>query len=275
MKELIDFDNPNTFPKELQMWDDEFEKYIRDNISLDGVTEWWQIREQLQDLCIKEKSIVTGFLKNNMETEIAVSHCTRIFDEESYWKQGLVTSGGRGSLEEQRIRKLLLQVGISEDMMEKIFEHIYIYWNRDKKSRTEAVHFVIDRKYIYKDVKVSNFAINLGGEVLRWSMESINMDLYKQEPYKRLWILGKSCIVKFKCKLSEIHDCSRSALIAEIVKYFIVTKIYGYPYEFEFTGMTTGNVPPENIISIEEIQNFIEIQGEYEDEGFYDELKKK
>ena len=39
--------------------------------------------------------------------------------------------------------------------------------------------------------------------------------------------------------------------------------------------MTTGNVPPENIISIEEIQNFIEIQGEYEDEGFYDELKKK
>ena len=46
MKELIDFDNPDTFPKELQMWNDEFEKYIHDNISLDGVTEGWQIREQ-------------------------------------------------------------------------------------------------------------------------------------------------------------------------------------------------------------------------------------
>lgn len=74
--------------------------------------------------------------------------------------------------------------------------------------------------------------------------------------------------------LLEIHDYCRYALIVEIVKYFIVAKMYGYPYEFEFTGMTTGNVPPENIISIEKIQKFMEIQGEYEDEGFYDELNK-
>lgn len=115
-------------------------------------------------------------------------------------------------------------------------------------------------------------AINLGGEILRWSIEGINKDLYKQEPYKRLWILGKPCIVKFKCKLSEIYENFRVSLIAEIVEYFIVTKMYGFSYEFEFMGMTIGSVPPENIISIEEIENFIEIQGEYEDEGFYSEL---
>ena len=63
-------------------------------------------------------------------------------------------------------------------------------------------------------------------------------------------------------------------MIAEIVKYFIVTKMYGFSYEFEFTGMTIGGISPENIISIEEIQNFIEIQSEYEDEGFYSELNR-
>lgn len=202
MKKLIDFDNPDTFPKELQIWDAGFEKYIDSNISLDGVTEWWQIKDQLQSLHIEGKRIVTQFLKNNMETEVVVSHCTRVLDEESYWKQGLIISGGQGSLEEQRIRKLLVQIGVSEDMIEKIFEHIYLYWNRDRKSRTKSVHFCIDKKYIYNDYKISNYAINLGGEILRWSIEGINKDLYKQEPYKRLWILGKPCIVKFKCSAS-------------------------------------------------------------------------
>lgn len=39
MREMIDFDNPSSFPKELQMWDARFEDYIRNRISLEGVTE--------------------------------------------------------------------------------------------------------------------------------------------------------------------------------------------------------------------------------------------
>lgn len=214
-------------------------------------------------------------LKCKLTTEVAVWHCTRILNEEDFWKYGIVVSGGRGSLGEKRIRLLLSQVGIAQDMIEKIFKHIYVYWDRNIESRTESVHFQGDKKTIYKDVNASIFATNLGGEIVRWSIENIDNDLYKKEPYKRLWILGKPCIIKFKCRLSQMREHSRTLLIVEILKYFIVTTIYKLPYEFDFTGMTIGSVPPENILSIEEIENFIEIHEKYEGMGFYDELKKK
>ena len=275
MQEMIDFDDPDSFPKELQIWDARFEDYIRNRISLEGVTEWWQIEHQLQDLSLKESNRVVDFLNDNLETEVAVWHCTRILNEEDFWKYGIVVSGGRGSLGEKRIRLLLSQVGIAQDMIEKIFKHIYVYWDRNIESRTESVHFQGDKKTIYKDVNASIFATNLGGEIVRWSIENIDNDLYKKEPYKRLWILGKPCIIKFKCRLSQMREHSRTLLIVEILKYFIVTTIYKLPYEFDFTGMTIGIVPPENILSIEEIENFIEIHEKYEGMGFYDELKKK
>lgn len=105
-------------------------------------------------------------------------------------------------------------------------------------------------------------------------MTYIKKNPYKEEPYKRLWILGKPSIVKFKCKLSEIHDMCRNEMIAEIVKCFITTKMFSCPYEFEVTGMTTSSVAPENILSIEEIRGFVQMQEKYPDfEGFYDELK--
>lgn len=131
------------------------------------------------------------------------------------------------------------------------------------------------KKESYKRIKrrtESIFATNLGGEIVRWSIENIDKNLHKKEPYKRLWILGKPCIIKFKCKLSQMRERSRTDVIVEILKYFIVTKMYKYPYEFDFTGMTIGSVPSENILSIEEIENFIEIHEKYE-VGFYDELK--
>lgn len=55
---------------------------------------------------------------------------------------------------------------------------------------------------------------------------------------------------------------------------YIVKNIYGYPYEFEFTGMTKGKVPPENIISIEEIKGYIQMQEKYPDYvEFYNEIE--
>ena len=75
------------------------------------------------------------------------------------------------------------------------------------------------------------------------------------------------------CKLKNIHEHSRTAIIAEAVKYIIIKQILGHPYKFDFTGMTMGAVPPENIISIEEIKDFVKLQEQYEDDGFYDELK--
>ena len=72
---MIDFDNPNTFPIELRNWGNEFERMILRRVSTDKVEEWWQIEHQLQDIRIGESMLVTDFVKENMDIEIAVCHC--------------------------------------------------------------------------------------------------------------------------------------------------------------------------------------------------------
>lgn len=274
MPKMIDFDDPHTFPASLGSWDDSFESMIRDRILLDGVTEGWQVEHQLQDLRIGEMPIVSDFVSENPDIEVAVCHVTRLLDKNIVLREGLVTGGGRGSVAETRLKALLEHIGLDKSKIDEVFTHIYYYWDRDKKQRTESVHFMFDKSQVYKDDMANNFAISLGGEILRWSLEAIDHDLYKMEPYKRLWIEGTPSIVKFKCRLSDVHEICRNAMIAEVVKYYIVTRMYGYSYEFAFTGMTNGSIPPENIISIEEIKGFIEMQEKYPDfEGFYDELK--
>ena len=274
MNGLIDFDDPNTFPKILNEWGAEFEHRILSAINLDRVSEWWQIEHQLQDLHIGEMKIVTDFVDEHMDTEVAVCHCTRILDVNQFWKYGIVTGGGINSVGEKRLRDLLFSIEVEPEQIENIMSHVYYYWNRDKLSRTEAVHFFIDKNQVYKDDQLNHFAINLGGEILRWALESMDRELYRTEPYKRLWIKGTPSVIKFKCRLRDIYEGCRNDLIAEIVKYYIVKDIYGYPYEFEFTGMTKGKVPPENIISIEEIKGYIQMQEKYPDYvEFYNEIE--
>ena len=266
---MIDFDNPNTFPKELKDWRTEFE--ILRRVNTDNIEEWWH---QLQDIRIGESKLVTDFVKENMDTEIAVCHCTRISDENEYWKHGLVTAGGENNAGEKRLRKLLVDTGLDDDKIEEVFSHVYCLWNRDKQSRTKSVHFFVDKSQVYKDDQLNYFAINLGGEILRWSLDQIGEKLYKKEPYKRLWIIGTPSVITFKVKLGDIHELYRNSLIAEIVKYNITKDLFSFDYELKFTGMTVGDVPPQNILSIEEIKDYIQMQEKYPDyEGFYDELK--
>jgi hypothetical protein len=271
---LIDYDDPSTFPVCLGEWDSDFEQMIRRNVNIDEVEEGWEIKQQLQNLHIDEMPIIQNFLRKNPDTEVAVCHCTRILDETTYWNQGIVTNGGRSSEEEKRIRDLLEMIGLQPMKIDEVIGHAYYYWDRDKKQRTESVHFFIEKKLIYEDDQVNNFAISLGGEILRWSIEAMGHNLYRQEPYKRLWIMGTPSVIKFKCRLEDVHELYRSSMIAEIVKYFIVVKMFGYPYKFKLTGMTYGKIPPENIISIEEIKDYISMQEKYPDfQNFYDELK--
>ena len=59
---MIDFDNPNTFPKELKNWGTEFEKMILRRVNMDNIEEWWQIEHQLQDIRIGESKLVNDCL---------------------------------------------------------------------------------------------------------------------------------------------------------------------------------------------------------------------
>ena len=76
-------------------------------------------------------------------------------------------------------RKLLVDIGLDDDKIEEVFSHAYYLWNRDKQSRTKSVHFFIDKSKVYRDDQLNHFAINLGGEILRRSLNAIDRDLYK------------------------------------------------------------------------------------------------
>ena len=77
---IIDFDDPSSFPEALSNWDVAFEQEIQGEVRLDDVTEWWQIEQQLQDMHIHKKPIVTDFLNTHLDSEVAVCHCSRILD---------------------------------------------------------------------------------------------------------------------------------------------------------------------------------------------------
>lgn len=270
---IIDFDNPKSFPQSLHNWSKDFESYIKAHIPVKNINDSWEIEHQLRDLSLEEHPIVTDFLKSNLDTDIIVCHCTRILNESDFLEKGLINSD-----QENRINEVLEHIGLTKEQIHEIFKYIYFYLNRDMNSRSNSIHFFVDKNYAYRDDRISNYAINVGGEIVRWAIEAageaVGRDLYKEEPYKRLWIIGRPCIVRFKCKLSDIDEIDRNSLVTEIVKYNIVTKLYGYSsYDFNIAGRTIGNIPASNIISIEEIEDFHNIHGKYEDADFYRELK--
>lgn len=57
MSSIIDYDNPDTFPKVLHKWRIDFQNMILSKISLEGVSKWWQIEQQLQELHIEEELV--------------------------------------------------------------------------------------------------------------------------------------------------------------------------------------------------------------------------
>lgn len=271
---MIDFDDSSTFPNVIRQWVLNQKDYFLSHFNKEDYVEWWELEHQLCDIRLWEQSFIQQYIEENIKMEVAVWHTTRIEDKESYEKNGIVVMEGRGSKGEGNLISLFQRIGMNEEQIKQVFEHIYFLWDRDKNTRTDSVHFFVNKEFVYNNDQMNAFALNLGGECVRWAIETINRELYKTEPYKRLWIMGTPSIIKFKCKLDEMDKHTREMLITEIAKYYIVTELYSFPYKFEFTGRKEGKVNPEDIIVIEEIQEFIEMQEKYDDyHNFYDELK--
>lgn len=271
MAYLIDFDDPGTFPEELRQWDDDLTRQIRHAMNTKDAQEQKRI---LLNLNLQHTSTVSNFVENHPNDEIIVYHCTRILNPDEYWRNGIITGEGVDSVAEQRIKSLLLEIGSQPAEIRDILLHMDYYWQRDKETRTHVVNFFGGKQQVYTNDQVNVYALNLGGETLRWALRDINQDLYRQEPYKSLWIWGTPSIIKFKCKLCNIDQLDSPKLIAEIVKYHIMSSFGKMSYSINFTGKTKGPVPPEDIMNIEKIENFIEMQERYpEYQEFYDELK--
>lgn len=271
---MIDFDDVYTFPDEIKKWVIQQKDFFYSNWDKEDFSEPWELEHKLSNMRIYDYPIIQNYIKDNQSMEVAVWHATRIKNIETYRSEGINIMSGEKSESDRKIRVLLTSVGLNEQQIDEVFEHIYFLWNRDTTTRTRCIHFFVNRNFVYNDDRMNNFASNLGGECVRWAIEAIDRNLYKAEPYKRLWMEGTPSIIKFRCQISELDVRSAEMLITEIAKYYISTELYGMPYDFEFTGMKNGKVESENILKIEEIENFIAMQEKYPDyKGFYDELK--
>lgn len=264
---IIDFDNPDSFPIELEKWIEYFSEI--DINTINSIEDDSDIGIVLGDLRIYDMDFINEFILNNANRYVNLCHCTRIIDKNSIYKEGLRCDGGEGSYSWKRIVGLLEHFGFSDVQTNEVLNNMSIYWERHSTRKGKFTHFTIDSNSIIGDDRLNYFAINLGGETLRWAIKRIDDQLYKKEPYKRLWIEGIPVIIKFKCKISDIHENKK--LIAEIVKYNIVEKYLNKQYHFKYSGMTNGFIPPEDIISIMEIKDYRERQEAHpEFYGFYD-----
>ncbi len=271
---MIDFDNPGTYPNEIKDWVLSNMNLFMSMIPEGRRTEGWQIAHILDDMRLGEYQFVLDFINVNSDMEFCVWHTTRIEHEEQFWKNGIVVISNDTNLIMNRYKALLLRIGLKEIEIAPIFKKMEYYWHRDTKTRIEMVHFFFPRTYI-KDPRLNIFAINLGGEILRWALRDIDPELYKTEPYKRLWIWGKPCIIKFKCKLKDMNKVlTQKNVIVEIVKYFVITELFKLTYDMNCDGKRIGSVAPEDILAIELIENYIKMQEEFDEfNGFYEELK--
>lgn len=271
---MVDFDNEGTFPKKIKEWVIDNESYFLSVIPDDKFSEGWQAAHKLDDMHLGDNSFVKKYIHENADEEYCLWHTTRVEDENMFWNNGIVAMDNDIFKSENRIVELLHKIDLQKEMMNAVLEKIRYYWKRDRDTRLNTVHFFFAKDFI-KDPQLNEFAINLGGECIRWGLNSVDPKLYRTEPYKRLWILGKPSIIKFKCKLEDISERSQETMIIELVKYFVITELYKLSYEFACTGWKRGSVPPENILAIEEIEHFVEMQEQFDDyKHFYDELKK-
>lgn len=116
MAYLIDFDDPRTFPEELRQWDDDFIHKIQNAMN--------PLHTNLRNLDLQNEAIVSNFVKNHPNDEVVVYHCTRILDQNEYWRNGIVTGNGAGSVAEHRIRTLLMDIGVQQAKIDEILQHM-------------------------------------------------------------------------------------------------------------------------------------------------------
>lgn len=270
---MIDFDNPETYSQEIMDWVNSNEDYFVQELSKHGYSEGWEVSYIVDDLHLANNDFTRKFVRENQDLDILVWHATRIENIDFFRKKGIRVVKGLGSDTEKEYRALLQRLGFNKKQEDEVIRKASHYWVRDAASRIDTVHFFYGKDFI-NDPQLNEFAISLGGECLRWGINDLDTQLYRQEPYKRLWIVGKPCIIQFECKLKELSEISQYDVVTELIKYFVIYNICHLNYEMRVTGWKYGCVTPDHIRTIEEIPDFIECQEQFEEyQNFYDELK--
>lgn len=266
---MIDFDMTDTYPEEIRQWVIEKKNYFLSKVPYGSYEFDYEIEHVLCDIWFDDFPDIKKFISDNQETEFTAWHNARVYDKESYLNNGIQSFGG--DIEEARRREseILDIIGLGQVEKKQLLDKMEVYWKRDKETRTNRVHFYLSDVQ-KNDAQLLEFASNLGGEILRWSLSAIDETLYRKEPYKKLWLLGKPCRIKFKYKLKELPYLEQVQIIKNIIIYFALKEVYGFECIPEDTGSKIGNVSPNNILKIDEVPDFVERLEVYEEyKDFY------
>lgn len=268
---MFDLDNVLSYPTDIEKWVLEKKDFFLKTVPMHSYEYDYEIIHKLIDVWFGGMPDFMDFVNKYQDSDITGWHITRIENIEKFQEQGILTMKGSTDEGERRITELLKKINAPSDMQQKILDQAKVYWKRDKGSRTNSVHFFFTKEPIINDAQAMMFAANLGGEILNWALQGVDGEAYRQEPYKRLWIWGTPCRVKFKYKLNELRDSTQEHIIREIVFYFVMKDIYNLDYLPSDTGEKFGEVLPQNILQIEKIDDYEKIMGQYSDfENFYE-----
>ena len=185
-------------------------------------------------------------------------HCARILNYEDYLKNGIDNDGGDDSIQEKRITNLLKNLDFDDEIISDILIKVHANWEINKQTKTKPVSFYLSKNYILLDGRgTSNYFHNIGGEILKWAIDSFGTNVWNQEPYIKLKTYGTPSIVTFKVKIKDLFDsfktdCIKNIFILNALKYTGIMVNNLDSNKFNICLMTKEKVLPDNIINIEE-----------------------
>lgn len=266
---MVNFNDSETYPNEIKNWVLNNFGTLKSIISKNDNAIPDLKRNIVKNGKLDAETFVSDFIQRNNDLEFCLWHATRIQNEDQILNNGIVALNRNTDQNKIKYIKLFESVGLTVSEMEPILKKMECYWNRDKESRLETVHFFFPESMI-EDPQINIFAINIGGEIVRWAIEDIDPNLYRQEPYKRLWILGKPCIIQFKSDLEKMTCGTQESIILELIMHYVYKFLLNSSYGMECTGYQLGSVLPQNILDVKEIKNYIKIQEKFEEyKNFY------
>lgn len=254
---MIEFDKPLTFPDIIRKWVINRKDYFLQEVSINYHKN--DIKIALEDMYFYD---IPGFeeLFCKYEDDYFVGwHITRIEDIERYRREGILTLNGKIEVGVKKLEYYLLErIHVDINTFNQITEKAKCYWKRDK-GRTTKVYFYFTRAQTLNNARVMKFAENLGGEILNWSLRAVDKDLYKEEPYQRLWVWGIPCRVKFRARLKDFDKRTQYDFVKQIAIYYAMKEIYGADYHIECAGSKQGSVSPNDILQIDVIDDFTKV----------------
>lgn len=254
---MIAFDEPLTFPDDIRKWVIDRKDYFLQEVSINHHKN--DIKIALEDMYFYDIPDFEELFRKYEDDYFVGWHITRIEDIERYRREGILTLNGKIEIGVKRLEYYLLKrIHVNINTFNQIIEKAKCYWKRDK-GRTTNIYFYFTRAQTLNNARVMKFAENLGGEILNWSLRSVDKDLYKKEPYQRLWVWGIPCRVKFRARLKDFDKRTQYDFIKQISIYYAMKEIYGADYDIECAGSKRGSVSPNDILQIDVIDDFTKV----------------